>query len=236
MRLHVALRYICEYSEFFARSQNRGTFLTDRRPRFQAVNDEDHRLVRDALAGQSAAFSELVRRHQDRLFSSVLRIVGRPEDAADIVQEAFVNAWQSLAGFHGHAEFSTWLYRIAYNATISWQRKQRPMIHFSAHRNGTTPIDPVDQRRDSIPGEVLDRNEEAALLQTTLLDLNVEHRQVLILKDFEGMKYEQIAEILNVPIGTVRSRLHRARLELHARMQQKSRASVEQGRGVTETC
>lgn len=200
------------------------------------MNDEDHRLVRDALAGQSAAFGELVRRHQDRLFNSVLRIVGKPDDAADIVQEAFINAWQSLPNFHGHAEFSTWLYRIAYNATISWQRKQRPMISILAHRNGTTPIEPADQRRDAAPGDVLDRVEEAAILQASLLQLSVEHRQVLVLKDFEGLKYEQIADILGVPIGTVRSRLHRARLELHARVLEKSGASVEQGRGVTESC
>jgi RNA polymerase sigma-70 factor, ECF subfamily len=178
------------------------------------VNSDDRRNIDATLSGQTAAFGELVRRHQDRLFNAVLRVVHRPEDAADVCQEAFVNAYQSLASFKGDAEFFTWLYRIAFNAAISWRRKQRGTVSLTGV-NGRTPIpEPADDAVDSRPGESLERREDEVRLEAGLRMLSADHRRVLVLKDLQDCKYEEIAEILEVPIGTVRSRLNRARLEL----------------------
>lgn len=178
------------------------------------MNDDDRKLIAACRAGRTDEFSQLVHRYQDRLYHSVLRMMGHAEDAADIVQESFINAFQSLDSFKGDSEFFTWLYRIAFNATISARRKKRVTISLDAQRNGVPVIDPKDQSVGSVPGEELERTEDEIQLQGALDRLSLEHRSVLVLKDLEGMKYEEIAEVLNVPIGTVRSRLHRARLEL----------------------
>ena len=135
------------------------------------------------------------------------------EDAADVVQDAFLNAFQSLHTFKGDAEFFTWLYRIAFNTAISLKRKKRPAVSLEAH-TGEAGIDPDDPSEYVKPGATLERTEDERQLHWAIARLSQEHREVLILKDLEGMKYEEIAEVLGVPIGTIRSRLHRARLEL----------------------
>jgi RNA polymerase sigma-70 factor, ECF subfamily len=178
------------------------------------VNTDDRRLIDKCLKGQTAAFGEIVRRYQDRLYNSIYRVVDNVEDAYDVVQEAFLNAYQSLNSFKGDAEFFTWLYRIAFNAAISLKRKRRAMLRLEWDQNEKTGIEPVDESAFSSPGANMQRTEEESVLQSALNRLSPEHRAVLVLKELEGQKYEDIAEILNVPIGTIRSRLHRARLEL----------------------
>jgi RNA polymerase sigma-70 factor (ECF subfamily) len=180
---------------------------------------DDRRLIRDCLKGRTAAYGELVRRYQDRLFNTVLRLLDNPEDAKDVVQEAFINAYQNLDGFKGDALFFTWLYRIAMNAAISFRRKQRVTISIETGSKSELLIDPVDESVFSQPEDSMVRQEDEAALQAALNKLSPEHRAVLILKDIEGQKYEDIAEIMDVPIGTVRSRLHRARLELKELLQ-----------------
>jgi RNA polymerase sigma-70 factor, ECF subfamily len=177
------------------------------------VNTEDRRLIAESLAGRAASFGELVRRYQDRLFNAVYRVVENADDAADVVQDAFINAYQSLNSFKGDSEFFTWLYRIAFNAAISLRRKRKVVLRLDGvdGEKGAEPADPSDLVR---PGLALERAEEDAQLLAALNRLSPEHRAVLVLKDLEEQKYEEIAEILDVPIGTVRSRLHRARLEL----------------------
>lgn len=177
------------------------------------VNTDDRRLIAECLAGHSAAFGLLVRRHQDRLFNAVLRVVDQPEDAADVVQDAFLNAYQSLNSFKGDSEFFTWLYRIAFNAAISLRRKRKAVLSIDGLPDSKA-ADPVDPSEYTRPGRALERSEEDAQLLSALTKLSPEHKAVLVLKDLEGQRYEEIAAILDVPIGTVRSRLHRARLEL----------------------
>ncbi|MBN9118694.1 MAG: sigma-70 family RNA polymerase sigma factor [Planctomycetes bacterium] len=155
----------------------------------------------------------MVSRYQARLYNAALRLVQSPDDAADVVQDAFLNAYQSLHSFKGDAEFFTWLYRIAFNTAISLKRKKRPSVSLESHA-GDTGIDPDDPSEYVKPGAALERTEEERQLREALARLSAEHREVLLLKDIEGMKYEEIAEVLGVPIGTIRSRLHRARLEL----------------------
>jgi RNA polymerase sigma-70 factor (ECF subfamily) len=179
------------------------------------VSADEHRLIEQCRKGQTAAFGELVRRYQDRLFNTVYRLVDSTEDAQDVVQEAFLHAYQSLDRFKGDAQFFTWLYRIAVNSAISLQRKQRTTVHLGASRGGQGSVsEPHDLSEFSQPDQALERADEERRIQSALNRLSAEHRAVLILKDLEDQKYETMAEILQVPIGTIRSRLHRARMEL----------------------
>jgi RNA polymerase sigma-70 factor (ECF subfamily) len=182
------------------------------------VSDDDRRLIAECLGGRRDAFGELVTRYQARLFNAAVRLVDNPEDAADVVQDAFLNAFQSLHTFKGDAEFFTWLYRIAFNTAISQKRKKRATVSLEA--DGTDPgIEPHDQSEYVKPGAALERSEDERQLHDAMNRLSYEHREVLVLKDIEGLKYEDIAEALGVPIGTIRSRLHRARLELRDLLQ-----------------
>lgn len=177
------------------------------------MNNDDRRLIAACLAGKASAFGDLVRRYQDRLYNAVFRVVENAEDTADVVQEAFINAYQSLNSFKGDSEFFTWLYRIAFNAAISLKRKRKAVVRLDWDDDDKSN-EPVDSAEYTRPGLAMERAEEDAKLMAALSRLSPEHRAVLVLKDLEDQRYEDIADILDVPIGTVRSRLHRARLEL----------------------
>jgi RNA polymerase sigma-70 factor, ECF subfamily len=178
------------------------------------VSADDQRLIADCLRGDTAAFGQLVRLHQDRLYNVVYRLVGNAEDAQDVVQEAFLSAYQSLAGFKGDARFFTWLYRIAFNTAVSHKRKQKLVLRLEDGLPGRTLPEPVDPSDEAKPDHAIEQADEERRVQRALDRLSAEHRAVLVLKDLEGQKYEEMAEILGVPVGTIRSRLHRARLEL----------------------
>jgi RNA polymerase sigma-70 factor (ECF subfamily) len=178
------------------------------------VSADDRRLIAASVKGDTTAFGELVRRYQDRLYNTVYRLLDNADDAQDVVQDAFLNAYLSLDGFKGDSQFFTWLYRIAVNTAISHKRKQRLTLSIDSGRNGEGKVDPIDASDDSRPGHALERSEDERRVQRALNRLSPEHRAVLIMKDMEGQKYETMAEVLGVPIGTIRSRLHRARSEL----------------------
>jgi RNA polymerase sigma-70 factor (ECF subfamily) len=184
------------------------------------VSHDDNRLIKACLEGDTTAFGELVRRYQDRLYNTVFRLVGNAEDAYDVVQDAFLNAFLSLGSFKGDSLFFTWLYRIAVNTAITLKRKQRVVISLHAGPSGEDAHDPADPSEANEPGRGLEQAEQEKRIQTALNRLSPEHRAVLILKDMEGQKYEEMAEILQVPIGTIRSRLHRARTELREVLEQ----------------
>src|SRR6516162_10423441 len=117
---------------------SRGNYLfaPSVQPQKGTVNPDDHRLIADCLQGRTAAFGELVRRHQDRLFNTVYRLVDNAEDAQDVVQDAFLSAYQSLGSFKGDSQFFTWLYRIAVNTAISLKRKRRVAFSIRSARTG----------------------------------------------------------------------------------------------------
>lgn len=177
------------------------------------VNADDDRLIAECLQGRSAAFGPLVERYQDRLFNSVLRLVNDPEDARDVVQEAFLSAYQALGSFKGDSQFFTWLYRIAVNTAITFRRKKKAVVRLYAD-DDQSGLDPADEDEAGRPGFLLEMAEREQKVHEALNRLSSEHRTVLVLKDMDGRKYEEMAEVLGVPIGTIRSRLHRARLEL----------------------
>jgi RNA polymerase sigma-70 factor (ECF subfamily) len=182
------------------------------------VNRDDSGFIELSIRGDRAAFEVLVRRYQDRLYHTAYRLLGNTDDAQDVVQDAFLNAYQSLHQFKGDARFFTWLYRIAVNSAISLRRRagrvagRRAVLSADLPR-GTT-VEPTDESDGSRPDSALERAEDEQRLRAALDGLTPDHRAVLVLKEIEGRKYETIADVLGVPVGTVRSRLHRARLEL----------------------
>ena len=173
--------------------------------------NDDAQLIDQTLAGHGAAFGQLVEKYQDRLYNTVVHVVGNAEDARDIVQDAFVQAFINLSAFQRSSAFYTWLYRIAFNVAASRHRRRRPMQSVEHHRE-TSGMEPVDDAEG--PTERLERMERCRQVRQAIAELSDEHRNILVLREIDGFCYETIAEILDLPMGTVRSRLYRARLQL----------------------
>jgi RNA polymerase sigma-70 factor (ECF subfamily) len=174
------------------------------------VND-DLQVIEEILKGHTMAFEKLVQKYQDRLFNSVSYMVGNTEDAQDIVQETLVQAFSNLRSFQGSSAFYTWLYRIAFNVAATRRRRKRPVVSVERNRENLG-MEPIDEH--PTPAEAMEIAERVRQVRRGLAKISQEHRVVLVLREIEGCRYETIAEILDLPIGTIRSRLHRARLEL----------------------
>jgi RNA polymerase sigma-70 factor, ECF subfamily len=168
-------------------------------------------LVRRFLDGDASAFGVLVERHQTRVFNLCLRILGNREDAFDAAQETFMAALRKVDQFRGDAAFTTWLHRVAVNACYDELRRQqrRPMLHVVAPGDADEPREagpPSADHADEVSGAL---DAAAALAQVP-----EEFRVTLVLADVQDLPYEQIARILEVPVGTVKSRVHRGRLAM----------------------
>jgi RNA polymerase sigma-70 factor (ECF subfamily) len=173
------------------------------------------RLVEAALAGDRNAFGQLVTRYQDRLFNTLLRVVGTHEDAADALQDAFLQAYTKLESFRGASRFYTWMYRIAMNAALSRRRRRKPIASVDAAKEAAGE-EPLDEGEG--PEDVVLSQERVEHVQSALNSLGEDHRAILALREIEGCAYEEIAEILELPIGTVRSRISRARNQIKDRL------------------
>ncbi len=173
-------------------------------------------LVQAAQQGDQGAFARLVEANQGKIYSLCYRMTGNSEDAADLTQEAFLNAWRGLGSFGGQAAFSTWLYRLAANACIDFLRreKRRGALSMTLEEDGEEEhqADLPDERWS--PERELDRKELRNAVQEGLLALSPEHRQVLLLRETEGLSYQEIGLHLDLEEGTVKSRIARARLAL----------------------
>lgn len=177
----------------------------------------EQELIAESLAGSHEAYSELVDRFSGRLFSAMLHVIGSHEDAEEVVQETFVQAFIKLSTFQGNSQFFTWLYRIAFNNSLSRRRRRRPdvSLEIAKEHGGVDPEDRIEQ-----PEEPLLRQEKIAMVHQGLQMLTDEHRTILVLREMQDMAYEDIAEILQINIGTVRSRLSRARTQLKLILEQ----------------
>lgn len=174
-------------------------------------NVTDDQLIDDALSGRSASYGLLVSKYQDRLYTALVHVVGSFEDARDAAQDAFVQAFLKLDSFQRQSSFYTWLYRIAFNKAVSAQRRKRPQGSLDQCREAGGP-DPID--RNGAPDDALERRERIGQVRGALAALPHDYRAVVVLREIDGCDYDQISEILDIPVGTVRSRLHRARLQL----------------------
>ena len=183
------------------------------------MTSDDRQLIQECLAGRTEAFGQLVERYQDRLYGTLYRALGSADDARDVAQDAFVLAFQKLDTFRGSSAFYSWLFRIAMNAAASHRRKSgaRPASVDAARER--TGAEPPDTHPESRPAHALERSERQILVQQALEELSEEFRTVLILKELEGFRYEEIASLVGCPVGTVRSRIHRARFELRRKLE-----------------
>lgn len=170
----------------------------------------DAELVAAARRGDNDAFGALVVRHQDRVYNIVLKYVGNAAAAEDVSQRVFINAFTRLKDFQDKAQFTTWVYRIAFNESITYMRyegRRRAVSIYSGDNDGLI----AEPAIDADPASTGEHEDRRALLQAALAQIDPEDRKILLLRELEEMSYEQIAEVLEVPVGTVRSRLHRAR-------------------------
>lgn len=190
-------------------------------------NASDKDLIQQSVAGSLDAFDLLVRRYQDRLVHSLEHALGSREDALDTAQQAFISAWSKLSSFRQEAGFYSWLYRIAMNAAVSRRRSERMSAVSLDQYIAASGVVPADDAVDSAPDHRLDQEERAEVVRRALLLLAEEFRQPLVLKEIDGLSYEDIATILDIPVGTVRSRLFRARREMTEHLERLFRLSDE---------
>ena len=184
-------------------------------------NLTDEELVGQVLAGDGATFGEIVQRHEDRLYNTIYRLVGSAEDARDLLQDTFVKAYENLKTFRGGSSLYTWLFRIAVNTSLS-HRRRRKWVQMSApagDEDNPNPGNAVADTAAANPADRLITAETEVLVQEAINGLDDEHRTVVVLRDIQHCDYRQIAEILEVPPGTVKSRLHRARMMLRDKLQ-----------------
>lgn len=173
-----------------------------------AAAPTDEALIEEFRRGRSAAFDELTLRNQDRVFAVALRMVGQREDALDVMQEVFLSAMRALPHFRAEARFSTWLHRVTVNASLDLLRKRT--------RRPTEPLDAQAERESEDVGPEARAvvSARAVEVHAALQRLDPEQRAVIVLHDLEDLDYREVAAVLEIPLGTVKSRIHRARLEL----------------------
>ncbi len=185
--------------------------------------DADLEIVRRVQAGDVAAFDRIVERYRERVFGILYNLTSNREDAADLTQEAFIKAFQSIHRFSGQASFFTWLYRIAVNSTLSHLRKARIRSFFSLERiDSDEPVakeiiealtDTTGVERDTYVRELQEK------LNDALQKLSIKHRTVVTLFEIDGLSHQEIADVMDCSVGTVRSRLHYAKQLLQSELQ-----------------
>jgi RNA polymerase sigma-70 factor (ECF subfamily) len=176
----------------------------------------DSELVAAALAGDQEGYRQIVRRFERPVYALIVRMVRRPELAEELAQEAFVKAFGALASFEPDKKLSSWLFKIAHNTTIDHLRRKRP---------STVPLDAPSEDERGLAAVLEDESTEspergveladlARLLEEALAELRPEYREIVVLRYQEGLSYNELAEVMDLPLGTVKTHLHRARKEL----------------------
>ena len=192
-------------------------------PERQLEADSDMEIVRRVQAGDVASFDRLILKYRERVYGIIYQLTSNREDAADLTQEAFIKAFQSIHRFGGQASFFTWLYRIAVNSTVTQLRKNRLRAFFSLERvNADEPVskeiiaaltDKTGADRDTFVRELQEK------LNDAMQKLSINHRTVVTLFEIDGLSHQEIAEVMNCSVGTVRSRLHYAKQLLQSELQ-----------------
>ncbi len=182
----------------------------------------EQELLSRAKNGDTEAFGELICQNERKIYALTFRMVGNREDAEDLAQEAFLNAWRGLQSFQGESSFSTWVYRLATNACIDYIRRQKRRQEVE----DTTPLEYEDGDSLSLPDTTfepqrkLEQREVQERVQEGLKRLSDDHRKILILRELSGLSYDEIAVSLGLDTGTVKSRIARARNSLRKILQE----------------
>ena len=180
---------------------------------------DDFVLVQRAQQGEESAYDELVKRYQERVYATIYHMTANHEDAGDLAQETFIKGFQALKSFKGDSSFYTWVYRIAVNKTINFLKQRKNRSHLSLNDldlNAENDPDMVALVCDKTPRREAGLSELQEKLNAAMLKLSPPHRLVVTLHDVQGLAHEEIANIMDCNIGTVRSRLFYARQQLQA--------------------
>jgi len=185
------------------------------------VGKSDEELIREFQGGSSEAFDEIVHRYRNPLFSFVYRIIGDPAFSEDILQETFIRVWSNRDSYREVAKFSTWIYTIAGNLAKSELRRHKIRRWFSLSGSSSydeeeRPLEIADEEAD--PHRDLERTTIKKRVDEEIIKLPLVFKEVIILRDVQELSYEEISEILKIPLGTVKSRVNRARLRLQKRL------------------
>lgn len=193
---------------------------------------DDVTLVRQAKAGDEAALTELIRRHQGRVYNHALRLMGSPQDAEEVLQDTFLQVYRNLGRFEERSRFSTWVYRIATNEALMRLRKasRKREVFFEDTPSEDPWGDDVRDFARSPLDDVLDQ-EIRGRLQEVLAELPEEYRVVFTLRDIDGLSNAEVAEVLGISVPAVKSRLHRSRLHLRNRLSRIFRERKASGSG-----
>lgn len=175
------------------------------------TREEEQRLLRATQRGDAEAFTQLYTENQGRVYALALRMCGNEQDAMDVSQEAFLKAYRSIGSFRGDSAFSTWLYRLTANAATDLlrSRKTGKIVSLETIQEQDESFDLPDP--SPTPEEMAERNEEREELNQALQELNEDSRKILLLREIGGMSYEELSHALKLEVGTVKSRLNRAR-------------------------
>jgi RNA polymerase sigma factor (sigma-70 family) len=174
----------------------------------------DGEIIARVRGRDTAAFADLVRRHQDRVYGMAMRAAGKPEDAEDLAQEIFLSVFRGLEGFKGDAQFTTWLYRIAWNRCADWLRRNRKPGRRAA------PLSEVDEVADGRADPAADAlgKDDRLRMRRALARLDGRYRSVVELSCIQGLSYAEVGAALGLPVKTVETRLYRARRLLRERL------------------
>lgn len=186
---------------------------------------DEAEIIERSKAGDRVAFNELVRRHQKKVFNLCYRIMGNREEAEDVTQEVFITVYKALRGFRGDSAFSTWIHRVAANHCKNRLKHLKRRRYFQ-----TSSIDETyetgegEQKKEyasdefDSPEEEMERTQTYAEINKAIAELEDEYKIVIVMRDVRGLSYQEIADALELKEGTVKSRIHRARLELQAKL------------------
>ena len=180
------------------------------------TREEESRIVQKVIKGDVNAFEKLVLEYEKSVYNIALRMTGNSEDASDMTQEAFIKAYNSLQSFRGDSKFSVWIYRIATNVCLDFlrSRSRKPTVSLSVEDNDgeEVQLDVADESQS--PELLLDRQMTRESVRRGLETLSPEYRQILLLREIQGLSYDEISQALGLEVGTVKSRIFRARKKL----------------------
>jgi RNA polymerase sigma-70 factor (ECF subfamily) len=196
----------------------------------------DEELVARATAGDLDSFNQLVTRWERPIYALAYRTLGREEDARDVVQEAFLRAYRGLRGFKGQAKFSSWLYRITLNLCRDWIRKERraPLVQVP---EGTDPVDLADAKASPAESveELVARREMSQAVSRAMAELPEEQRTAIMLKEYQGLTFQEIADLLDCPLSTVKTRLYQGLSVLRRRLERRQTEEASLKRATWES-